>query len=1259
MGKASNIINYFYEYDFYNSLLTTSIDKLTCKSLKLEDSSFLTFSNYMTQQKTKKLSEWLTEKKSIPKNRVDEIKLKNYLLGSSTLEQLLEEDILRNTKIYPDDKTLIEEIKANNEFYLFYPILINNEKNERPVLSFTCKIAEKNYEITDFVVNKEALIILLAAQLQQETLDVRNLYAEQIDDLIVATNAIEDVTDIEEFNRLFLDEFKNALGFQLNLVNTNVSDWHLAAQLKISCESLASISGSCFEDELKTLHSHIDKEEEQLPPLLRSYLFHNQEQVNLNTISLSESFHYGSYQSEYPVTSKQWELVNLLPKTDFLAIEGPPGTGKTTLLKEIIADTLVRKANRLLDVWDAEWQLDKKNIYRSPLGGKNLDSIILTSTNNKAINNIGLELIKEVPFFSEFAASLNDETINGTLCARLGKYENVKNFHQNFFVPFLKYLADAELAEGTEEKTIASFKITQQKLEEYNTFLNQFLLFKEQTAISNDKELNENKVRVQNEVKNAVKLAEENEHQLKNSQAQLDDLEKDITIISSSIKQNRQETDKNNEEKRKLFAAKEAFEKISPTTRFLCKLPVILSSTKELLSMYPSLDYISDLIKNINAALEKTSAQQTILEQRLLEKNAQLYTLKETITSKSDLKTQLLKEVRVKESVVKEFTTISEQIDNYSKNCDSGSLWESQAHVLKNSMYILKLREEMFHHSLKLLEVYIIKNKQFVLKNLEKVLSKDCMWFKCLYNGNKPYDDSRADLLRTLYETFFLCFPVVSTTLHSFRKQTFPMIENLFDLLLFDESGQIVSYYAAAPLYRARKAVFVGDTNQIEPIISVPERILQEKYTELLSEESYSSLCLNTTSAQSYAIKASNFYEERNQVKNAIVLNEHMRCEKSIMKFSNQYVYDNVLTFMKQDTTEGKLLDKNLLAFDIRGTKSTQHFNQAEIDACKRIVEALVEEHGEEVKKNIGIITPFSLQAKKIDSIFNKEIAVGTVHTFQGDEKKIIIFSSVVDNLNKNSNGLTKFIGNKANLLNVAFSRAKEQFIYVGNFDAAREAQNYLNNALQTIVEYGKTYSLFDSMTITEDNHDLKKIINILSGPSLTIQQSPITDYLHETIPENIVYGGKEHNELLMNLIRLAEKSITVVSPWISDYVVNEDFLQIIAKQLEQESTVKIFFGHKGKKRSPETEVDEIVNRDMPWNKDGAAKAITALSKLLKDDLIHNPPSHVKLLMIDNTYLFIGSLNWLMNSGKTEQKELSCLVTDKSSIDYVSQYYTE
>jgi len=43
--------------------------------------------------------------------------------------------------------------------------------------------------------------------------------------------------------------------------------------------------------------------------------------------------------------------------------------------------------------------------------------------------------------------------------------------------------------------------------------------------------------------------------------------------------------------------------------------------------------------------------------------------------------------------------------------------------------------------------------------------------------------------------------------------------------------------------------------------------------------------------------------------------------------------------------------------------------------------------------------------------------------------------------------------------------------------------------------------------------------------------------------------------------------------------------------------------------------------------------------------------------MVDDRYLFIGSLNWLYNSGKTAQKEISCLITNSDTIQYVKERF--
>ena len=83
----------------------------------------------------------------------------------------------------------------------------------------------------------------------------------------------------------------------------------------------------------------------------------------------------------------------------------------------------------------------------------------------------------------------------------------------------------------------------------------------------------------------------------------------------------------------------------------------------------------------------------------------------------------------------------------------------------------------------------------------------------------------------------------------------------------------------------------------------------------------------------------------------------------------------------------------------------------------------------------LGIITPFKSQSTLIKRLINKEvpnyaddISVGTVHTFQGAERNIIIFSSVYGNQEGCS-----FINRNTNLMNVAVSRAKDAFVVFGD----------------------------------------------------------------------------------------------------------------------------------------------------------------------------------------------------------------------------------
>jgi len=177
-----------------------------------------------------------------------------------------------------------------------------------------------------------------------------------------------------------------------------------------------------------------------------------------------------------------------------VGINGPPGTGKTTLLREVIADVVVARAKRLLkgDVTKLfkgqRIALDQKMGYyridRSLFGN---DGIVVTSNNNTAIENISKELpvlksidresFRDETYFHEMASSIQGEPCWGMLSAVLGKSVNRNAFvskfwfNNNGFGKFLReQYEDPIQKRKNEESYAATAGELKSLLEEYEVF---------------------------------------------------------------------------------------------------------------------------------------------------------------------------------------------------------------------------------------------------------------------------------------------------------------------------------------------------------------------------------------------------------------------------------------------------------------------------------------------------------------------------------------------------------------------------------------------------------------------------------------------------------------------------------------------------------------------------------------------------------------------------------------------------------------------
>ena len=101
-------------------------------------------------------------------------------------------------------------------------------------------------------------------------------------------------------------------------------------------------------------------------------------------------------------------------------------------------------------------------------------------------------------------------------------------------------------------------------------------------------------------------------------------------------------------------------------------------------------------------------------------------------------------------------------------------------------------------------------------------------------------------------------------------------------------------------------------------------------------------------------------------------------------------------------------------------------------------------EYYKEVKPNnvIGIITPFKAQSATIKNVLKQilpneireRITVGTIHVLQGGERKIIIMSTTYGK----DEGCF-FIDNNKSLMNVAVSRAEDSFLVFGNIECLKD----------------------------------------------------------------------------------------------------------------------------------------------------------------------------------------------------------------------------
>lgn len=663
----------------------------------------------------------------------------------------------------------------------------------------------------------------------------------------------------------------------------------------------------------------------------------------------------------------------------------------------------------------------------------------------------------------------------------------------------------------------------------------------------------------------------------------------------------------------------------------------------------------------------------SLINENIVKKETEDKKINKNIDCQSEIKNKYSDKKSQKEQIEEQLTKINEKFKIIERELNeikiikrfnelnNNKFWEySNIEDIYGHSKLNKLNQELFILALKLNELYIAKNSKEIKHNLKLFLEEDTAYIcKSLYDSSDMYPKTKQEIIKSLWNTLFLCFPVVTTTLDSFCKRCFQLIPEYIDLELIDEAGQILPHNLVPALYRGKKAVIVGDVNQIEPIYSNVAKKFEE-YQNIIGDN-FENIKIENNSVQALANKNTDILSN----KEPIMLNEHYRCEKNIINFSNKYVYNNRLNMNKKDNMK-KPFFNNMVAIDIRGKEEEkEHVNTLEIDTCIETIKYILKENEGE-NPSIGVVTPFKKQKLKIEDRLKdeklKDIKVGTVHAFQGQEKEYIIFSQVIDSPLKRR--IVDFIGGKGNMLNVAVTRAKKQFIFIGNVDVALKTKNYLTKLIEYIRKNGELYSLYYKEDEVSKHVFDEEILKILQ-PEIKLEDDKIGHYIQSNFIEGILHDAKKHYKFLKYAIENAQKEIYIMSPWYKENVIDDKFIETIKKLKTNGGSIKINFGYnKGNRNVANAkELAEELSKTKSLGFTSKEMAEEIANKMYenigKESFIYAPPTHAKILIIDNKYMCIGSHNWLSNAGKTNEaerkKEVSRLTTSPKAIEYVKE----
>lgn len=778
----------------------------------------------------------------------------------------------------------------------------------------------------------------------------------------------------------------------------------------------------------------------------------------------------------HPLVLLQQAAVNavdldLKARADLIAVNGPPGTGKTTLLRDIISARILDRANAMVafdlpekaftptgpkvSAGEAAWYQAYK--LADSLKGH---EIVVASSNNKAVENVskelpGLDAIGRDPKTLNYFKSISDLLFQrkaeeadddepadtarvetwGLVAAVLGNGRNRAAFTKRFWwddeLAFRLYLKAAKGDVLLREIKDETGKVIESRLPA--------IVDAEKPPAPDAARRNWKRTRAQ-----FLSLRHEIETELADLEAFRQTIQK-LPVLRTDADQAREQSDTAQQKLGELDAAMHAAADHVQQARLGYDHAVLDIQTHALdrpgfwSKFFKtrrwktwSLEALNRQRAELKAREHQLSAEKNLMAAR--QSRHQFQPIAEVLQTACDTAREALDTV---------LALVERHQSEHGNNALDDGFFDNPhdtiqltAPWLPQSLH--RKREDLFVAALAVQRAFVDASAQKVLHNLSILFMEQ----------SPPTDADRLALQGDLWATLFAIVPVVSTTFASVERMFSGLEPATLGWLLIDEAGQATPQAAVGAIMRTCRTVIVGDPLQIPPVVSLPERLVSELSAYFCVTKDL--WAAPEASTQTLADRASRFIShfpsDQGQRRAGVPLLVHRRCQEPMFGISNAIAYDDQMVFAAGAAKPGPIGQALGPSHwrDVDGPAESK-WCKAEGDALMAYLYRLAEAGIE--NPDIFIISPFRIVAQEARRRIEQEKPllaafgvsgfewlkdrVGTIHTFQGREADTVFL--VLGAPTAAQAGARKWAAGTPNILNVAVSRAKQNLYVVGS----------------------------------------------------------------------------------------------------------------------------------------------------------------------------------------------------------------------------------